>query len=181
MRRPVPHPLSVTLTTLRRARGLTVEELAELSGVSKGLITRYEIGRNVPSREKVAEFGAAMGYEAEEVDAVFLGVTLAMEQPQAGPLSPVDPSPPERRRMRQTAGRLAQGELAVIDEHLLKLVRASRAHRDRARPGDLVRWLLEQAHPQKRRDLVESSRQYHLWAVAERLCHESERAAAGSA
>jgi len=181
MRRPVPHPLSVTLTTLRRARGLTVEELAELSGVSKGLITRYEIGRNAPSPEKVAQFGAAMGYEAEEVDAVFLGVTLAMDQPQAGPLSPVDPTPAERRRMRQTAGRLAQAELAVIDQHLLKLVRASRAQRDRARAGDLVRWLLEEADPQERRDLVESSRQYHLWAVAERLCHESERAAAGSA
>ena len=181
MRRPVPHPLSVTLTTLRRARGLTVEELAELSGVSKGLITRYEIGRNSPSREKVAEFGDAMGYEAEEVDAVFLGVTLAMEQPQEGPLSPVDPTPAERRRLRQTAGRLAQAELAVIDQHLLKLVRASRARRDRDRAGDLVRWLLEEADPQKRRDLVESSRQYHVWAVAERLCHESERAASGSA
>ena len=69
----------------------------------------------------------------------------------------------------------------MIDEHLLKLVRASRARRDRARAEDLVRWLLEEADPQERRHLVESSRQYHLWAVAERLCHESERAAAGSA
>jgi hypothetical protein len=60
-------------------------------------------------------------------------------------------------------------------------VRASRARRDRARAEDLVRWLLEEADPQKRRDLVESSQQYQLWAVAERLCHESERAAAGSA
>jgi tetratricopeptide (TPR) repeat protein len=181
MRRPVPHPLSVTLTTLRRARGLTVEELADLSGVSKGLITRYEIGRNVPLREKVAQFGATMGYEAEEVDAVFLGVTLAMDQPKPGPISPVDPTPAERRRIRQTAGRLAQAELAVIDEHLVKLVRASRAQRDRSRAEDLVRWLLEETDPQERRDLVESSPQYHLWAVAERLCHESERAAAGSA
>ena len=94
MRRPVPHPLSVTLTTLRRARALTVEELADLSGVSKGLITRYEIGRNAPSREKVAEFGAAMGYKTEEVDAVFLGVTLAMDRPQPGPSSPWTPRPP---------------------------------------------------------------------------------------
>src|SRR5689334_15444724 len=113
MQRPVPHPLSVTLTALRRARGLTVEDLAESSGVSKGLLTRYEIGRNIPSRERVDHFGTVMGYEPEEVDAVLFGITLAMGQPNAGPGSPVDPTPVERRRIRQTAGRMTQAELTV--------------------------------------------------------------------
>ena len=44
-----------------------------------------------------------------------------------------------------------------------------------------MRWLLEEPSPKTRRDLVETSRQFHQWAVAERLCHESERAAANSA
>jgi tetratricopeptide (TPR) repeat protein len=182
MPRPAPPPLSVTLTTLRRACGLSVEELAAASGVSAGLITRYEAGTDrVPSRERVDAFAAVMGYEPEHVESVLFGLTRATPRPQPGPLSPVDPTPAERRRIREVAGRLAQAELAVMDDHIVNLVRASRARRDRRRAEDLVRWLLEEPDPRARRELVECSREYHQWAVAERLCHESERVAAGSA
>jgi len=181
MSRPVPHPLCVTLNTLRRARGLSVKDLAALSGISKGLITRYEIGTNVPSHEKVVEFGALMDYEPEDVGEVLGGIVRGTQRPRPGPLSPVDPTPAERRRIRGTASRLAQAELSVIDEHLVKLVRASRARRDRSLAEDLVRWLLEEPDPRARRDLVEYSASFHQWAVSERLCEESARAAADSA
>ena len=97
MPRPVPHPLSVTLNSLRRARGLTVESLADLSGVSKGLITRYELGRDIPSHEKVVEFGVVMGYEPEDVDEVLSGLIRGTVRLEPGPLSPVDPTLAERR------------------------------------------------------------------------------------
>src|SRR6185312_7814586 len=181
MSRPAPHPLCVTLNTMRRARGLEVQELAALSGISKGLITRYELGYDVPSRERVDEFGAVMDYEPEDVDAILFGVIRATARPEPRPLSPVDPTPAERRLLREVAWRLTQAELAVIDDHLVMLVRASKARRDRDRAEDLVRWLLEEPDPQARRDLVELSASYHQWAIAERLCHESERAAADSA
>ncbi|MBW8874942.1 MAG: helix-turn-helix transcriptional regulator [Acidobacteria bacterium] len=157
MPRPVPHPLSVTLTTLRRARGLTGEDLAASSGMSKGLISRYELGRDLPSREKVVELGAVMGYEPEDVDAVLFGIIRATVRPEPRPLSPVDPRPAERRLLREVASRLAQAELAVIDEHLVKLVCASRTRRDRSSAEDLVRWLLEEPDPRARRELVELS------------------------
>ena len=181
MPRPAPHPLCVTLNTMRRARGLEVQELAALSGISKGLITRYELGYDVPSRERVGEFGAVMEYEPEGVDAILFGILRATARPEPRPLSPVDPTPAERRLLREVGWRLAQAELAVVDDHLVKLVRASKARRDRDRAEDLVRWLLEEPDPQARRDLVELSASYHLWSVPERLCHESERAAADSA
>ena len=69
----------------------------------------------------------------------------------------------------------------MIDDHLAKLVRASRARRDRSRAEDLVRWLLEEPDLQARRDLVEHSPGFHQWGVTERLCRESEMAAADSA
>lgn len=181
MSRPVPHPLSVTVNTMRRARGLEVKELAALSGLTKGLITRYELGHDTPSREKVDELGAVMDYEPEGVDAILFGITRATAPPGPRPLSPVDPTPAEHRLLREVAWRLAQAELAVIDDHLVKLVRASKARRDRDRAEDLVRWLLEEPDSQARRDLVELSASYHQWAVAEGLSHESERAAADSA
>jgi tetratricopeptide (TPR) repeat protein len=173
--------LSVTLNTMRRARGLEVQELAALSGLTKGLITRYELGRDIPSREKVDEFGAVMDYEPEGVEAILFGVLRATARPESRPLSPVDPTPAESRLLREVAWRLTKAELAVIDDHLVKLVRASKARRDRDRAEDLMRWLLEEPDPQSRRDLVELSVSYHQWAVAECLCHESERVAADSA
>jgi tetratricopeptide (TPR) repeat protein len=181
MSRPIPPPLSVTLTTLRRRRGLKEGDLAALSGISKRLISRYELGTDVPSREKVDELAAAMGYEPEDVEWVLFGILQGTTRPQPGPLSPVDPTPAERRRIREVAGRVSRAELAIIDAHFCKHLRAFRARRDRTRADALVRLLLEEPDSQARSDLVESSAQFHQWAVAERLCHEGERVAAGSA
>ena len=181
MPRPAPPPESVALTTLRRARGLKEGELSVLSGISKGLISRYELGTDRLPPGKLEEIAAVMGYEPADVDAVLSGILRATTRPYPAPLSPVDPSPAERRRIHQALGRLAQAELEVMEEHFVKNLRASRAQNDRNAAEDLVRWLLEEPDSRARCQLVEGSQQYHQWAVAERLCHESERAAAGSA
>jgi len=160
---------------------LTEGDLAALSGISKGLISRYELGTDRLSREKLEEVAAVMSYEPVDVDAVLSGILRATTRPPLGPLSPVDPTPAERRRIRRALGRLAQAELERMEEQFIKHLRETRAQRDRNAAEDLVRWLLEEPDPRARRELVEGSRQYHQWAVAERLCHESERAAAGSA
>ena len=181
MPRTPPPLLSVTLTALRRAKGWSEEDLAATGGTTHKMISRLESGKETPSRERVVGLAAGMGYEPEDVDAVLLGLQRATSRPPEGPRSPVDPTPAERRRIRQVAGRLALADLAVTEEHCVKLLRASRARRARRRAEDLVRWLLEEPDPRARRDLVESSAQFQDWAVAERLCHESARAAAGSA
>lgn len=181
MARNIPPPLSITLTTLRRACGWTGEDLGAASGVSPKLISRYELGTHHLPRETVDEFATVMGYRSEDVDSVLFGVLRATSRPRPGPVSPVDPKPAERLRIRSVASRLAQAEMVLIEEHLVTLVRASRARRDRGRADFLVRMLLEEPDPRLRRELVEGSAQFHHWAVAELLCHESERAAAGSA
>ena len=50
---PAPPPESLALTTLRRARGLTGTELADLAGMTKGKLSRYEMGTDVLHREKL--------------------------------------------------------------------------------------------------------------------------------
>ena len=181
MARTIPPPLSVALTTLRRERGWTEEELGAASGVSPKLISRYELGTHHLPREKMDEFAAVMGYEPDDVDSVLFGILRATSRPRPGPGSPVDPTPAERLRIRAVASRLVRAELVLIEEHLVTLVRSSRARRDRGRADFLVRLLLEDPDPQMRRDLVEGSAEYHQWAVAERLCDESAIAAADSA
>ena len=181
MARPLPPPTSLALTTLRRARGLTGRDLSRLSGLSKGLVSRYEMGTDLLPSEKLYELASSMGYRRGEVDAVLFGIRAATLRPELGPLSPVDANPEERRRIREAFGPLAQAELERMEDAFLKILRDTRAQRDRGAAEDLVRWLLEEPSPKARRDLVETSRQFHQWAVAERLCHESERAAANSA
>ena len=181
MPRPIPPAESLTLTTLRRARGLTGGELADLSGLSKGLVSRYEMGTDRLPREKLAEFAAAMGYDTADVDSILHGILGATTRPDPGPVSPVDPTSAERRRIREVLGRLAQAELGEMEQLFIQHLRETRAKRDRDAAEDLVRWLLEEPDTKARRELVEASQQCHQWAVAERLCHESERAAAGNA
>src|SRR3954454_17306846 len=89
---PAPPPESLALTTLRRARGLTGTELAGLDGMTKGKLSRYEMGTDVLRREKHAELASVMGYELADVDSVIFGIRGATTRRDEIPLSPVDPT-----------------------------------------------------------------------------------------
>ncbi len=182
MPRPAPPPESLALTTLRRARGLTGAELADLAGITKGKLSRYEMGTDVLHREKLDELASAMGYDPADVDSVVFGILGATTRPgKVVPRSPVDPTPDERRRFRRVLGRLAQAEREGLEAQFVQHLRDSRAKRDRSNSEDLVQMLLEEPDPRVRQKLVESSRKFHTWAVAERLSSESAKAAADNA
>jgi tetratricopeptide (TPR) repeat protein len=179
MPRSIPPELSVALTTLRRARGWTAQDLADATGVSTKMISVYEIGRKAPTRERVEKMVAAMGYGVEAVDLVLLGlkeVSCAAEAPR----SPVDPTPNELRRIKQFAAREGLAVVDLMEGHLVQLVRARRARQARREAARL--WArLRSVSAAERRRLVEGSPKFHTWALAERLCHESEEAASDRA
>jgi transcriptional regulator with XRE-family HTH domain len=179
MPRSIPPELSVTLTTLRRARGWTAQDLAEATGISTKMISVYEIGRKPPSRERVEKLAAAMGYPVEAIDLVLLGLKEVTGIAE-GPRSPVDPTPAELRRIKQLAAREGLAVVDLMESHLTRLVRARRARQDRRKAAQLWK-RLRCASAAERRRLVESSPEFHSWALAERLCHESEEAAADRA
>jgi len=179
MPRSIPPELSVALTTLRRARGWTAQDLAQATGVSTKMISVYEIGRKAPSRERVEKMVAAMGYGVEAIDLILLGLKEVAGVAGA-PRSPVDPTSDELRRIKQFAARDGLAVVELMVDHLVQLVRNRRARQARCEAARL--WAqLRSVGAAERRRLVESAPEFHSWALAERLCHESEDAAADRA
>jgi tetratricopeptide (TPR) repeat protein len=180
MPRPAPAPLSLVLATLRKRRGWTGRDLAKASGVSAKSISLYEVGDRTLSRERLEGLAGAMGFGREEIDFLLLGFGPAAEPPEAATSSPVDPTPEDLRQIRQLASQFGRVAAELGESHLLKALRARRTRRDRQRAARL--WTrLRKAAPAERRLLVEGAQEFQLWALAERLCHESEEAASDRA
>ena len=177
--RTAPPLPSLVLTTLRKARGWTGQQLAEASGLSVQMISRYEAGRRPPAREKLEALAAAMGYGPAAIDLLLLALKGASEAGGA-PSSPVDPTPDELREIRQLAG---QAGLALSDAIAQRLVTATRERRARKARREAARlWTrLRKETPANRRLLVENASEFQTWAFVERLCHESEDAASDRA
>ncbi len=180
MPRPAPPPLSLVLATLRKSRGWTGRDLAAASGTSAKMISLYERGARKLSRERLETLVGAMGFDGAAIDLFLLSVNWNVEATQTTPRSPVDPTPDDLRWVRQLAARLGVRAMDATEGHMLGRLRAHRARRDRRKAAGL--WeRLANATPAQRRLLVESSQEFQLWALAERLCHESEEAASDRA
>jgi transcriptional regulator with XRE-family HTH domain len=176
MPRPVPPPLSTALKHLRTARGWTEQDLAAAAGTARKVLSNYETGSSrTLSRDKVDRLASVMGYEAEEVDLVLM-LLAALGPAEETALSPTQPSPGELRRARRGAARVGLTAARLTRAHLLELARARRRQQARRQAARLWEELRRQP-PGKRRQRVESSRELQHWALAERLCAESVRAA----
>jgi transcriptional regulator with XRE-family HTH domain len=84
-------PLATSLRVLRETRSVSQKELAEMSGVERNTISKYENGWIQPSREKLQTLLEALGYSYAELDAaeVFVrrltgGAGAAAGEPPAG-------------------------------------------------------------------------------------------------
>ncbi len=175
MPKPRPSPLGAVLRFLRLAAGWSEAELAQALGISPGLISKYEKGRKTLSRERLEELLAVMDVPPEAVDACLYALEVAF--PREVPGSPVDPSPAERRSIHRAAAGAGQKAAEATAEKLAQNARRMRAAQARRQAGEL--WeALSLLAPKQRRAAVEAEPKYWTWALAERLCSESERAAA---
>jgi transcriptional regulator with XRE-family HTH domain len=174
----IPGVRSVALTALRRRRGLTGEELAELAGISPQALSLYETERE-PSMARLCELAGLMRYSAEEVEGVVFGLSRATLSPPETRL-PVDPSPAAIRRIREIAGRAGRAVTELLERHLVEAARTWMVKRARRQAGKLWREL-EKTPPARRLALIETTGKFQTWAVSERLAHESERAASDRA
>jgi transcriptional regulator with XRE-family HTH domain len=173
-----PGVLSVTLTALRRRRGLTEKDLAEQAGISDSMITYYETEKE-PSREKLYELAALLGYSVEDVESIVFGLSR-VDRPLPESRLPVDPTPAGMRQIREIAGRAGRGLTELIEKSLAEVARSWRIAKARRRAGEL--WQEIQKTPvARRRALIETSRKFQTWEVAERLAEESARAASDRA
>jgi tetratricopeptide (TPR) repeat protein len=176
----VPPPMSLALTTLRTARGWTQRRLAAAAGSYGSVICELEAGRSRHlRRDALDRLAALMGYGAEEVDLALLYAAGLLSGGGEDRSTPVDPPADEARRIGQTAAWVGLVEAGRMRARLGRLVRARRAAAARAAAAE--RWEELRRHsPARRLQLVAARPDCQAWALAERLCDESERAAAES-
>jgi transcriptional regulator with XRE-family HTH domain len=170
-----PPLLGSALRFLRFAGGWSEAELAQALEISPDLISKYEKGRKPLSRERLEELLAVMDVPPEAMDACLLALGIAF--PPEIPGSPVDPTPAERRSIHRAAAaagqKAAEATVAKLSENARRL-RATQARRE----ADELWEALSRQLPKQCRATVDAEPKYWTWAMAERLCAESVRAAA---
>lgn len=181
MPRPIPPPLSLVLTHLRSARGWTQSELAAAVGLSSKRISDLETGiRLTLSRERLERILSAMDYGPEDVNLALVFQGSLAPAAEAQPPSPIDPTPADVRRARRIAGRVGLTETSRMHAQLLDLGRARRIRHARREAGR--QWeMLRELPASTQREVLERSPELWHWALVERLCDESVRAAADDA
>jgi transcriptional regulator with XRE-family HTH domain len=177
-RRPPP-PHGLTLTILRLSKGWSQKDLAEGTGLSRSLISEYETGTTELTRDRLEMLAAATGWPPGSVDRVLFGLGLMQPSPDA-PVSPVDLDVEERRIIDQA---VAVGAREVAEAVRAQLIGERRQEKvQQARQNAEALWLrLKPLSPAERRAHVAREPEYHDPFLCERLCAESERAAASDA
>jgi transcriptional regulator with XRE-family HTH domain len=168
----------LTLLYLRSKRRWSQKELAARLGLADPKqISRYETGENPLRREQLDICVAPLGYPPEAVDALLFIGGLIVSEAAEEPASPVALTPEDRRGVDRAA--LAAAWMMVDDlrEELRREKRRRKAEAARQEAQEL--WArMKSATRQERRELVIVFPEFRNWALAERVCEASVRAAA---
>jgi transcriptional regulator with XRE-family HTH domain len=178
---PPPSILSLALTSLRKAARWSQKDLAAAAGVRRLQVSQYETGTAL-DRQRLEELAALMRYDAADVDSALLFFDQLTARPRppaaaAAAESPATPTPDERLVVGQVTVRVAQLFAGRLKAQLASAMVAERLARERAEAA-LLWQELQPCTGRQRRLLVESSPRFQGWALCERLCAESARAAA---
>lgn len=176
MSKPRPSRLGVALRSFRFAMGLSEGEAARLLEITPALLARLERGEEgTLSRDRLEGLLARLEIPPEAIDPALLALDIAFLPAPAG--SPVDPTPEQLRLVQKAAAVAGRGATEATFEQLTTKVRRENASRHRRQAAALWQTLRD-LPPPRRRPAVEQESRYWTWAVAERLCEESVRAAA---
>ena len=179
MPRPIPPPLNLALTVLRSSRGWSQKELSEATGLPGGILSDYEMGRRPLTREKLEAIGESLGIEPGKIDVTlfFLRSLQPVEEPPGPPLSPTRA---ELEHVERTVALVTRLSADVTREEMVRSLREEGILRDRERAEAF--WQRLKLYPaEDQRFLVRNGRSLRTWALCEKLCAESARAAAADA
>jgi tetratricopeptide (TPR) repeat protein len=171
---------ALTLIYLREESRWSQARLATARGLtSYRPISRYETGENQLSQQELYLLTGLLGHPREAVDALLFTYSLILTSPLK-PASPVDPTPAELRRIDRAV--IADGWSRAADLRDTLIVDKKRRKAAAARREAGVLWArLKTLSRPARREVVEDAPEFQTWALAERLCDESRRAAANDA
>lgn len=174
-----PPLLGLALRCACEAFGWTQKELAAANGISPSTVSEYASGVLELTLERFEELITRKGGGADDVQNAIAAATLIHRSPPA-PATPVDPTPQERRVIDRAAGRMLHRLGADFKARLIDEVRHEHAAADREEAEALWRRLVPRPVAERRR-IVEENAAFHHWALAVRLCAESEAMAPGCA
>jgi transcriptional regulator with XRE-family HTH domain len=171
--------LSVAVSFLRSLRGWNQRELAEAAGVDKALISLYEQGKKAPSKRTLERLVAAVGLPFSLFEDTLPFIRLVRSSLEGAP--PDEAAAAGASTMARSVSDVVH---ATVAQALAGLSRLSAPEDEPSVESARIRaeeqWLRLRRHPVRdQRVLVEAAREFQTWAFAERLCAESETAAAG--
>ncbi len=173
-----PSSQALALLYLRSKRDWSQKELAGRLGLAdEKQISRYERDERPLSRRNLDTFVEALGYPPEATEALLFLDSWIEPGPLAEPSAP-EPLPPEvRRAIDRSCLTLAWTFLDGWRMELTRTARKEMVARSRRKAQEL--WeRLKPATRQERREAVARLSELQNWALAELVCHESEKAAA---
>ena len=166
---------------LRRRLGLSRPKLEErLKGrvnLPAELQWKYEKGTKNLDRERLEEVFLPLGYDPVAIDALVFADRLINPGPFDQPPSPVALTQEEIRRIDRTVLAAGWSVAEMLRAELVRQRKQDKIQAAREQARTLCQELLA-AEPAERRKLVTTYPELRTWAVAERLCDLSVRAAA---
>ncbi|HVR96165.1 MAG TPA: hypothetical protein VMW27_06100 [Thermoanaerobaculia bacterium] len=172
---------ALALAYLLEMRRVSRKELAQKLGhANDTVIGRYLRGAKPLSRERLEELVAPLNVPSEAIDALLFVHDLIEPEEEPEPASPVALTAEERTRIRRTAIAVGWSVADIVRAELAPARReekAAEARREAEEP-----WArMKTATPSERRNLVTVFPEFQSWALAEKVSHESVRAAANEA
>jgi transcriptional regulator with XRE-family HTH domain len=181
------------LVHLRAARQWAQKELAAAAGARRQQIYAYESGRRLLTRRRLNDLAGLMGFGEQEIDLTlafvqvvaaglwdpdFEGGRGAGGEREGAPIArALEPATDEGLALRKAALRLGLEGAAAASQRMLQLARRRMAEAAVAEAAAL--WeRLAGFGPRERLAMLDAEPEHWSWALAERLCRESEAEAA---
>ncbi|MFL6194476.1 MAG: tetratricopeptide repeat protein [Thermoanaerobaculia bacterium] len=176
---PDPPPLfSLALAVLRSSQGWTQKLLGHASGVPSSVVSDYERGQKNLNRERLEHLAAFLGFTPEDVEVLISFLRWFRPAPPGS--VPVGLSPADVREIEHAAATVGQLATENARDHLTRALQAARAAEARRQAEEGWK-TLKLYSPRERMSRVDHVAAFQTWAMCERLCAESVRAAAADA
>ncbi len=178
--------VGIAIVVLRMLRGWERGGLADAAGLSASSIYRYEIGNTIPTRKTFERIVAAVGIPIRMADRLVAWIRSARAawagspEDAEGALDALcgEVSEGISRVFRSAAALVLAGQPGFVSGPWRRQSPPSPGERQQA----AVLWgALERRDTPGRRMLVQDAQEYRNWALCERVCAESTRAAADDA
>lgn len=171
----LPEVRNLAVRVLRTRRRETQVRLAERIGVTPTAITRMEMGDLNVAPKTLWKISSALGFTREETETLLFGLAAFLGTVEL-PAAAASLTAADCAEIARESARRGGAEMKAV---VLRKIAEAQAQQQAQERAEAARLLREIAHLPllKQQVLIEDRAEFHTWAVVERLCEESEKAA----